>query len=220
MAIAALAPANYVLDAQVSVQVSYPRANGPPVVWYLHPPPGAQVSIQVAPQQFTDPPPNWYPYPPPKAQVRIPSAPQQIINRVPRVMPPRAPVTQISALEPLFDLEPEERVGVAYVVPSPNNVAFPVTPGMIANPRRTHWKREHTAYLDELMELAMLKLNRPLHIKDFKAITEALHRHFRTNGGIPERGYNTVHSYGTRKRGYHSLVQRVLPGIGFPEYVD
>ena len=71
----------------------------------------------------------------------------------------------------------------------------------------------------ELMELAMLKVNRPLYPKDFKAITEALHRHFRANGGIPERGYNTVHSHATRRRAYSSLVQRVLPDIGFPDYV-
>ncbi len=69
-------------------------------------------------------------------------------------MLPRATVTQRSALEPLFDLEPEERAGVPYVVPSPNNVVFPVTSGMIVNPRPTHWKHEHTEYLDELVELA------------------------------------------------------------------
>jgi hypothetical protein len=65
----------------------------------------------------------------------------------------------------------------------------------------------------------LLKLNRPLLPKDFKAITEALHRHFRANGGITERGYNTIHSHATRRRAYSSLVQRVLPDIGFPDYV-
>ena len=173
---------------------------------YTYVPPPAQAPVLVAPQQIN-------------------VVPQQINNlapRQPRVMPPRATVRQESALEPLFDLEPEERVGVAYIVPSHNNVIAPTTPGMIPNPRpggRTTWKAEHVEYLDELLELALLKLNRPLLPKDFKAITEALHRHFRTNGGITERGYNTVHSHATRRRAYSSLVQRVLPDIGFPDYV-
>lgn len=164
-----------------------------------------------------------YTYVPPEPQASIQVAPQQFNNTVPhqstRVMPQRVIVKQLSPLEPLFDLEPEERAGVTYIVPSHNNVIAPTTPGMIPNPRRTHWKDEHAKYLDELMELALLKMNRPLYPVDFKAITEALHRHFRANGGIPERGYNTVHSFATRRPEYNSLVQRVLPDIGFPDFV-
>ena len=98
-------------------------------------------------------------------------------------------------LEPLFDLEPEERAGVTYIAPA--------TPGMVANPTRIRWKDEHVKYFYELMELAMLQLNRQLYVSDFKAITEALHRLFRVNGGIVERGYNTVHSFATRKPAYN-----------------
>jgi hypothetical protein len=109
--------------------------------------------------------------------------PQAVIQVTPphytRVMPPRSLVTQTSALEPQFDLAPEQRPNFGYVAPSSNNVVAPVISGMIANPGRTHWKAEHVKYLDELMELAMLQLNRPLRISDFKAITEALHRYFR-----------------------------------------
>ncbi len=166
----------------------------------------------------------FYAYGPPPPQAYVQGPPQQLNNPVPpmyltRVMPQRALVKQVSMLEPLFDLEPEERAGVNYIAPSHNNVVAPATPGMVANPTRTRWKDEHVAYLHELMELAMLQLNRQLYVSDFKAITEALHRRFRVNGGIPERGYNTVHSFATRKPAYNELVQRVLPDIGFPDFV-
>lgn len=144
------------------------------------------------------------------------AAPYQFI---PRAMPLRAIVTQNSALEPLFDLPPNQRAGISYVVPSPKNVLVPIHPGMNPVQRRERWKAEHVNYLYELMELAILKMNRPLQWVDFPAITEALHRHFRANGGIPERGYNAVHSFATRQRAYNDLVQRVLPDINFPDFV-
>ena len=157
------------------------------------------------------------------AYAYAPPVPHAAIHVTPphysRVMPPRSLVTQTSVLEPQFDLAPEQRPNFGYVAPSNNNVVAPVISGMIANPGRTHWKAEHVKYLDELMELAMLQLNRPLRISDFKAITEALHRRFRLDGGIVERGYNTVHSHATRKPSYNRLVQRVLPDIGFPDFV-
>ncbi|KAF8848459.1 hypothetical protein BDZ45DRAFT_681207 [Acephala macrosclerotiorum] len=75
------------------------------------------------------------------------------------------------------------------------------------------------------MELAMLTLNRPLERRDFLAITEALHRQFRGtsihNIPYPERGYNTIHSYATRKQPYDTLVRRVLPDVSanMPQWV-
>ena len=166
----------------------------------------------------------FYAYGPPPPQAYVQGPAQQVNHPVrplylTRVMPQRALVKQVSTLEPLFDLDPEERAGVNYIEPSHNNVTAPATPGMVANPTRTRWKDEHVKYLYELMELAMLQLNRQLYVSDFKAITEALHRHFRVLGGIPERGYNTVHSFATRKPEYNRLVQRVLPDINFPDFV-
>jgi hypothetical protein len=137
-------------------------------------------------------------------------------------MPQRARDTQADALELLFDLRAEERAGVTIYTPSYNNVNAPTSPGMIPVPAngRTNWKDEQVGYLYELIELAMLQMNRPLEHADFPAITEAFHRHFRAIGGIPDRGWNTVHSFATRKPEYHRLVQRVLPDVNFPDFVQ
>jgi hypothetical protein len=70
--------------------------------------------------------------------------PQAVIQVAPphytRVMPPRSLVTQTSALEPQFDLEPEQRPNFGYLAPSYKNVTAPAISGMIANPGRTHWR--------------------------------------------------------------------------------
>jgi hypothetical protein len=84
---------------------------------------------------------------------------------------------------------PRHLVGGALVV------VLAMATGFIKPPPALQTLHELLTEQMELMELAMLKMNRPLYSKDFKAITEALHRHFRANGGIPERGYNTVHSF-------------------------
>ncbi|KAH8787342.1 hypothetical protein F5882DRAFT_378080 [Hyaloscypha sp. PMI_1271] len=128
-------------------------------------------------------------------------------------MPPRARATNINPLQLLFDLSAHQRASVQVVRPSPFNPHIALLPGQIK--RRSKWAEEHTRYLYELMELAMLLLNRPLEHGDFPAITEALHRQFRGtfSGNVPYplRGYNTVHSYATRKEPYDNLLRRVLP---------
>jgi hypothetical protein len=129
------------------------------------------------------------------------------------VMPPRARATNIKPLQLLFDLSAHQRAGVQVFRPSPFNPHIALLPGQIK--RRSKWAEEHTRYLYELMELAMLLLNRPLEHGDFPAITEALHRQFRGtfSGNVPYplRGYNTVHSYATKKQPYDNLLRRVLP---------
>jgi hypothetical protein len=55
--------------------------------------------------------------------------PQAVIQVAPphytRVMPPRSLVNQTSALEPQFDLEPEQRPNFGYLAPSYKNVTAP-----------------------------------------------------------------------------------------------
>jgi hypothetical protein len=131
------------------------------------------------------------------------------------VMPPRARTTNKSPLEFLFDLPAHQRADVRMIPPSEFNPPTALQPGQ---PKpRFKWADVHTSYLYGLMELAMLTLNRPLEHRDFPAITEALHRQFRgtRTGNVPymERGYNTVHSYATRKEPYDNLLRRVLPDM-------
>lgn len=61
----------------------------------------------------------------------------------------------------------------------------------------------------------MLLLNRHVMIKDYPAITEALHRYCRTTGpGIyAERGWNTVDSHvrKERKDDLAALIARIFP---------
>ena len=128
-------------------------------------------------------------------------------------MPPRSQVINRRALSFLFDLPANQRAGVQIHPPSRFNPPIVVQHGQVKP--RLKWAPEHTKYLYELMELAMLTLNRPLKPQDFPAITEALHRKFQgtINVNIPylERGYHTIHSYATRKQPYDELVRRVLP---------
>jgi hypothetical protein len=130
-----------------------------------------------------------------------------------RQMPPRSAVTNTRPLEYLFDLAADQRAGVQIVVPSRENQPIVVQPGVPK--RRSTWQQEHVDYLNELVELAMLILNRAVETKDFFSITEALHRKFRgtTIGNVayPERGYNSVHSFVTKKDTYAAFVRRVLP---------
>jgi hypothetical protein len=130
-----------------------------------------------------------------------------------RQMPPRSAVTNTRPLEYLFDLAADQRASVQISVPSRENRSIVVQPGVPK--RRSTWQQEHVDYLNELVELAMLILNRALGTKDFIAITEALHRKFRgttiRNVAYPERGYNSVHSFVTKKDTYAAFVRRVLP---------
>lgn len=66
-------------------------------------------------------------------------------------------------------------------------------------------------YFFELMELGMRILGRRLETRDFPAITEAFNRHCPPSGGAPFKGYNTLHSSGTKNNArYEALVVRVL----------
>lgn len=138
-----------------------------------------------------------------------------------RVMPPRAEVTDPKALEYLFDLLPSMRAGVQYTKPTLLNYGQAKPPGI---QRRSRWQHEHVEYIHELMELAMLVLNRPLELRDFPAITEALHRKFQGTSirsiPYPLRGYHTIHSYATRKQRYDTLLRHVLPEmcVGRPQW--
>jgi hypothetical protein len=110
------------------------------------------------------------------------------------------------------------RAGVQYHVPLEFNYGIASQNGQ-ARPqgiqRRSRWAYEHTQYLRQLIEFAMITLNRPVEYRDFPAITEALHRNFRgtTSGNIPylERGYRTVHSHAIREEHYDALVRRMFP---------
>jgi hypothetical protein len=155
-------------------------------------------------------------------QTNYPAPPQarsgQLLHTAPPlsqiIMPPRARTTNKSPLQFLFDLPAHQRASVPIIPPSEFNPPIALQPGQIKP--RFGWADGHTSYLHQLMELAMLSLNRPLEHGDFPAITEARHRQFRgtRTGNVPylERGYNTVHSYGTRKQSYDNLLRRVLPG--------
>jgi hypothetical protein len=135
-----------------------------------------------------------------------------------RVMPPRSQIIDSRSLQYLFDLPVNMRAGLQFRVPARSNYDVAQQNGQPRPQgiqRRSTWDPLHIDYLNELMELAMLTLNRRLEGRDFRAITEALHRRFRGtrigNVQYPERGYNTIHSYVMKKPEYNTLLSRVLP---------
>jgi hypothetical protein len=139
-------------------------------------------------------------------------------QHIPRVMPPRACVTQKAHLHYKFDLPAHQRAAVNIIPPTVNNQRGPVIAGMNHSLGRDGWPDHYRKYLFELVELAMLVLNRKLKPNDFKAITEALHRHFQANGGIPVRGWKNVHCFATRQLEHHQIRARVFPDVTFPAF--
>jgi hypothetical protein len=132
-------------------------------------------------------------------------------------MPSRSLVTDNESLQDLFDLPVANRQDIQIVKPSHKN---PTRPGTTRGKTpRNSWAAAHQNYFFELMELAMLLLNRPLRFHDFEAITEALNREFRGTivEGIAyaERGVNPVNTYVMKgcKQRYDTLVRRLFPSV-------
>ncbi len=132
----------------------------------------------------------------------------------PRVMPPRSQNTNTDYLPLLFDLPEDERANLQVSKPPATDRALN---GEEKNPgrhSRIMWPPVQIDYLNELMELAMLILNRPLRQHDFPAIAEAMNRRFRGTGidGVAyrERGFQTVYARAMRMSGYKKFVERIL----------
>ncbi len=129
-------------------------------------------------------------------------------------MPPRATKINKDRLPFLFDVPEDERAGMQYIEPTQKNAPRPMNAN--GTKPRDRWTTQQLNYLYQLIELGMLTLNREVTIKDFPAITEALHRQFRgtLTGNAPylERGWNTVHSqvFKDRKVDFDALARRVL----------
>lgn len=130
--------------------------------------------------------------------------PQQVLH-IPANRPQKI---HLDVLPLGFDLPPN-LPKPAFVVPLPHN-----TP---RENKRKRWENNHRKYLFQLLRKAMEYLNRLPKGGDFKAITEALHRHFQaTDNPFPGRGYYTVHSYVTKKNSvaypeFQRVVSEVFP---------
>ncbi|KUJ24685.1 uncharacterized protein LY89DRAFT_727703 [Mollisia scopiformis] len=124
-----------------------------------------------------------------------------------RAMPARARVTTAKKLPYLFDIPASQQAGIQVITPSQSNPVVRIVNG---KRMRARWTNEHTQYLDELIWLGMLLTNRRLEVRDFQAVTEALHRRFRGTPDYTIRGWNTVHSYATRRPTYPKFVNHVL----------
>lgn len=90
-----------------------------------------------------------------------------------RTMPARAGFFNNDRFAYCFDLPLHLQISVKPQEPLRTNVY----PGGVPTPR-SGWDTEQTRYLDELVWIGMLLLNRELKYKNFYAITEALHRHY------------------------------------------
>ncbi|KAE8446770.1 hypothetical protein EG329_011675 [Mollisiaceae sp. DMI_Dod_QoI] len=175
----------------------------------ISPIPASQVATQSFYNQDGDSRQTKVPIPPQSAQYKHLPANRDFPIVPIRVMPPRARVVYIDRLPMLFDVPVHQRATIQVILPKNKNEPHKLRPN--GRNTRSRWTGEHTRYLDELIWLGMLMLNRPLMIKDFQAVTEALHRRFRGTPDYPIRGINTIHSYVTRRLGYHDFVNRVLP---------
>ncbi len=131
-----------------------------------------------------------------------------------RVMPLRTQEVTTTALDLLFDLPEGQRAGIQ--VNKPPKASQKFGSGGAKHPQQK-WDAAQDEYLKELMEVAMLQLNRRLAERDFAAITEAHNRKFRgtMSAETPffERGWNTVHCHAIRAKGYEDFVRDVLPDL-------
>ena len=85
---------------------------------------------------------------------------------------------------------------------------------LVSGPR-IPWEDAHKVCAWELVQFAMLSVNRELRRWEFKVITESLHRSFQgiTNAKgemYPFRAFNTVHSMVVKHPAYRAFVQAVL----------
>ncbi|PVH69322.1 hypothetical protein DL98DRAFT_625549 [Cadophora sp. DSE1049] len=149
----------------------------------------------------------------------LPSFP--IFNQAPpvptRVMPPRAVQTDKRALQYGFDLPEAARAQMTFHEPHIHNHYFDANGRMqLLSGSRIPWEDSHKIYAWELVQFAMLSLNRELRHSEFKVITEALHRNFQgtrnAKGELyPFRGFNTVHSMVVKHPAYKAFVRAILP---------
>jgi hypothetical protein len=138
-----------------------------------------------------------------------------------RHMPPRAAVRNNNALAYGFDLPPALRAMTSFQAPLSHNYFLNAAGQQIAHtshtrPHRSTWQEDHKVYAWELVQFAMLQLNRPVERRDFPAITEAIHRVFQgtvnaTGEEYPLRGFNTVHSMVTKHPGWAEFCRYLLP---------
>ncbi|KAL2065834.1 hypothetical protein VTL71DRAFT_3504 [Oculimacula yallundae] len=150
--------------------------------------------------------------PPP---VGVPTTPQGCIP-----LPPRSFITDPTPLAYGFDLPPSvlATANTTFTVPFTHSKEYFLQRGIVVAPGtshpRTSWPAEVLEHLWYLVELGMLQKNRALAFKEYKVVTEALHRRFvgTSIGGqaYVEKGYNGVHSKVFRDRGYKDMVARVL----------
>ena len=134
-----------------------------------------------------------------------------------RLIPPRAAKIVERELQYGFDLSQTARAGLNFHVPLTHNYYFDANGQResLSGPR-IPWEDSHKIYAWELVQFAMLSVNRELRRSEFKVITEALHRRFQgtknAKGELyPFRGYNTVHSMVVKHPAYRAFVQSVLP---------
>jgi hypothetical protein len=132
-----------------------------------------------------------------------------------RVMPPRAAVVDSGRLQYGFDLPAAQRAALNPITPSSRGVTEQIqaVPGQVRTiSRRFAWPPAHKRYLDELVWLAALQLNRgPAH-GEYKAIAEALHRRFQGDANYHIRSYNAIHTTVVKRPGYEQFLQRILTG--------
>ena len=134
-----------------------------------------------------------------------------------RTMPPRAAKINEKELEYGFDLPQTARAGMSFHLPLIHNYCFDANgQNQLLSGPRIPWEDVHKIYAWELVQFAMLSVNREIRRSEFKVITEALHRRFQgtTNAKgemYPFRGFNTVHSTVVKHPAYRAFVQAVLP---------
>lgn len=76
----------------------------------------------------------------------------------------------------------------------------------------TSWDPQQRLYLQELVWMAMLLLNRePSNAEFKKPIADAMHRRFQGTLGHILKGYNTLHSEIVKKPGWPDFKAFVLP---------
>ncbi|EKD21407.1 uncharacterized protein L3040_000558 [Drepanopeziza brunnea f. sp. 'multigermtubi'] len=178
-----------------------PGQHGRPIHLYLLP--ISQPFIQPARQHMQPP-----------AQVPTEPHPPQMTPTYdsPHPMPSRATIVTKATLPYLYDLPAHLRAEARATMIEP----APQKPGESSQDCRQRLDAAQRLVRDELLERALLVLNRPLRYGDFRAVTEALNRRLEgtlgPNGRVYRpKGFNTVDSHVRKADWWSGFVARVLP---------
>ncbi|KAI9055530.1 hypothetical protein LZ554_000478 [Drepanopeziza brunnea f. sp. 'monogermtubi'] len=150
----------------------------------------------------------------PPAQVPTEPQPPQVAPTYdsPHPMPYRATMVTKAALPYLYDLPAHLHAVARATMTEP----APQKPDESSQDCRQRLDAAQRLVRDELLERALLVLNRPLRYGDFRAVTEALNRRLEgtlgPNGRVYRpKGFNTVDSHVRKADWWSGFVARVLP---------